>query len=232
MDSPRVAVYFAPDVDSALWKTASWWLGRDAARSVNLDPPPLNGISAAEWHEIVKFPRHYGFHATLKPPFRLRPGSTLGELVSLARHFAETRTPFTLPPLKLSRLGNFLALTESSHSAQLHSLAADCVRHFEPFRATPSEQEVDARKQGVRNPRQLELIDRWGYPYVLDEWQFHMTLTSSLADQQTREKTEHFLAKYFAPLTAQPIAIDSISLFVQDGREHPFHLLARLPFPA
>src|SRR5690606_21547575 len=70
----RYAVYFAPAEDSALNRLASRWLGRCAYTGTRYPPTGIGEITPAAQEEITAEPRRYGFHATLKPPFRLPQG--------------------------------------------------------------------------------------------------------------------------------------------------------------
>lgn len=232
MPESRLAVYFAPPAESPLWRFACAWLGRDAAAPETTLPVSADGFQEDEWRELVRFPRHYGFHATLKPPFPLRDGFTIKDVARAAESFAIRRHPFPLPPLRLTRLGRFLALTSDQSSAPLQALAADCVREFDSFRRPSSPEELEARAAGVRNARQLAFIEKWGYPYVFEEWQFHMTLTSSLSGEAVLLRAEQHLASLLAPVLQVPLAVDSICLFTQPDRESPFHLHSRHRFGA
>lgn len=90
----RYAIYYAPAEDSALTRTAASWLGRDAFNGETLPLPPANGLARDEWLAVTADPRLYGFHATLKPPFRLAQGATAGELRRRLRDFAAAQRPF------------------------------------------------------------------------------------------------------------------------------------------
>lgn len=224
MSAGRVAIYYAPEDDSDLAAFAHSWLGLGSA------PPGFTPFAPADWTAIVQSPRHYGFHATLKPPFPLRDGVLWQDVATAAERFASARKPFPLPELQLSTLSSFLALTAVSPSSELSELAASCVREFEPFRRPPTTAELDARRQGVRNARQLEHIEKWGYPYVFDEWQFHMTLTSSLRDEAQRTQVELLLQPRLATLLRSPLTVDSICVFLQDDRQEPFRMVTRARF--
>jgi hypothetical protein len=91
--------------------------------------------------------------------------------------YAETAAPAVMDGLEVSLLGAFCALTPAGGDAAVNALASDIVRHFEPFRAPPGEA---ARARRLRSPltdRQRTYLDRFGYPYVHEEFRFHVTLT-------------------------------------------------------
>ena len=69
--SARYALYLAPPADSELWRFGSRVIGRDAASGVDISGFALEGWSAPDWRAATQEPRRYGFHATLKAPFRL-----------------------------------------------------------------------------------------------------------------------------------------------------------------
>ncbi|EWY37945.1 hypothetical protein N825_16205 [Skermanella stibiiresistens SB22] len=214
---PRYALYHAPKPDSLLWRFTSRWLGRDAATGETVESP------FPDW---TAEPRHYGFHATLKPPMVLATGRTEAELLDAASEFARTHHRFEAPPLKLAELGSFIALVPSAPSESLDAFAADCVRDFDPFRAAPSPAELEKRRAHGLTARQDEYLGRWGYAYVFEEFRFHMTLTGSLDDRDRAMALDH-LRHATAPFTAAPLVIDDLTVFKQDSREQPFHIVAR-----
>ncbi|WP_158043411.1 DUF1045 domain-containing protein [Skermanella pratensis] len=220
----RYALYFAPPPDSALWKFASRWLGRDAATGETLDPP--DGVHP-DW---TADPCRYGFHATLKPPMALAPGSSESGLLSAVADFAASRRRFAIPPLKLAELGRFLALVPSASSGNLDAFAADCVRAFDPFRAPPPPSELEKRRAHGLTPRQDDYLRRWGYAYVFEEFRFHMTLTGSL-DDDARAAARTLLEPAVAPFTRDPLEIDALSVFKQDTRGALFRIIARFGLP-
>jgi putative phosphonate metabolism protein len=220
----RYAIYYAPPPSSPLDTFGASWLGNDVARR-----PPMPGFAADRLAEIVESARHYGFHATLKPPFILAPGSTADDLDRALKRFTAGQTRFAAPPLELAPLGGFLALTLSAPCPSMAALAERCVRDFDAFRMPPSEAELAQRRGAGLTPLQDELLRRWGYPYVMGEFRFHMTLSSRL-DSAERERLRHGLAPVVAPLCAAPFPVDGIALFVQPDRASPFRIERRYVF--
>ena len=135
------------------------------------------------------------------------------------------------PPLCVEALGQFLALIPSGSDSRLDALAADCVQAFEPFRAPLTPAELSRRRAAGLSPRQDRYLEEWGYPYVMEEFRFHMTLTERLATLE-RAHWKAVLEAHFAPLADQPLVLDGLSVFVQDSLESPFQHLARYPFEA
>lgn len=222
----RFAIYFAPPEDSLLTRLAAAWLGRDPYSGFVPASVPRNGFSREVWRAATSDPRIYGFHATLKPPFRLASHKSETDLYESVRRFAESYGGFTAPPLKLASIASFLALTLAESCPEFEELAAACTREFDNFRAPPAQEETARRRRAKLTPTQLEYLERWGYPYVLDEWRFHMTLTSSLSADLCESLRQH-LEELFAPYCREPFAVDAICVFEQPGPGEAFRVSAR-----
>ena len=218
----RIALYYAPEAHDPLHQRASAWLGRDAVSGAALPQKPVAGVDIAE---ITADARGYGFHATLKPPFRLQ-GDVRAALQS-AREFAERTAPFALPPLQITDLDGFLALRESAPCPALQVLANGAVIALDAHRAPPTEAEIARRKPESLSARQREYLAAWGYPYVFAEWRFHMTLTRRLTPAEKAiilpVVTE---ALGDAPGLGRSVA--DICVFAQAAPGGPFTILERL----
>ncbi len=219
----RFAVYFAPEDDTVLARIGWNWLGRRPGATDYLPLPPDRA-------ELVADARHYGFHATLKAPFRLAGQADESALRAAMAVFAAHRPPFDLS-LTLQDLHGFLALRPAAPSAALDRLAADCVRGFDRFRAPLNDDERRKRLSVRLTERQQAQVDGWGYPYVFDDFRFHMTLTRRLAETE-RAAIAAELEPLFARALAEPVAVRSLCLFRQEGARAPFVLAARYPFAA
>lgn len=230
MASARYAIYYAPPPESAWWRFGNAWLGRDSATGESLTPPEAPGVTPEEQREATASPRRYGFHATLKPPFRLAESERESALLELARQFARRQRPFALPPLRVARLERFLAAVPAEPCPPLHALAEACVRTFDAFRAPPSAEELERRRRAGLTERQEALLQAWGYPYVLEEFIPHLTLTGPVADDELRGRLEAALEALTAPLAGERLPVDSLCVFHQPGPEAPFVLLERAPF--
>ncbi|MGM0584090.1 MAG: DUF1045 domain-containing protein [Pseudomonadota bacterium] len=223
----RYAIYYAPPADSALWRFGSAWLGWDAEAGEAPPRPEIPGLPAPA-ETLTGTPRRYGFHGTLKPPFALAEDCAPQALETAAEALAAALAPFEAPPLRLSALGSFLALIPSADSPGLRGLAAACVRELDGFRAPPSEAELAKRAAPGLTPAQEANLARWGYPWVMDEFRFHLTLTGAL-EPEAREATRRALAPHVAPLCAAPLPVREIALCGDPGGGAPFRLLRRLP---
>ncbi|WP_119421562.1 DUF1045 domain-containing protein [Desertibaculum subflavum] len=231
MPDSRYAIYLAPPADSELHATASALLGRDAQSGAALPQPPMDGIAPARWAEITEDARGYGFHGTMKPPFRLAAGSDIGNLEQALAQFAATRAAFNGPPLVLRAISGFLALVPERPDTRIDGLAADCVREFDRFRAPAGEAELARRRRSGLSPRQDEYLQRWGYPYVMEEFRLHFTFTCRLGGAE-RATAAQALRPHVERFAAEPLRVDALVLFEQPAAGAPFRIRRRFPFGA
>ncbi len=218
----RYALYYTPPQGDFADFGASW-LGWDAATGTAAAQPALPGLDIAA---ITAAPRKYGFHATLKAPFRLAEGQGAKALLAAAEDLAADLRPITLDGLSLTRIGPFLALTPAGDQAPLNGLAARVVQGLDRFRAPLTEAELARRNPDRLTARQRDLLDAWGYPYVLDEFRFHMTLTGALDGPQL-DAVSARLAPRLA-VVPRPFTLDAISL-MGEGDDGRVRLIRRLP---
>jgi putative phosphonate metabolism protein len=226
--SHRYAIYFAPSEASLLWHTGCRWLGRDAARAVALAQPVVPGYGAEQVSALTRSPRLYGFHATLKPPFRLAKEESAARLGDALTAFARERDAFALPALEVASLSGFLALLPAGRSEALHALADDCVTGFDRFRRPAEASELARRRGAGLGERQEALLARFAYPYVLDEFRFHLTLTERL-EAHDGTGLKPWLQQHFTAALREPIVVADLCLFVQERPEAPFCILQRFP---
>lgn len=225
---PRYAIYYAPPAKSPLWRFGSSVIGYDAETGRDCAPPVMRRFDSEGWRDITAEPRRYGFHGTLKAPFRLAAGKDEAGLRAVCARFAGDRARFACAGVKLSTIGRFLALKTVSLCSALDRLAASAVTAFDDFRAPMSPAEREKRLRAPLTARQQEYLDRWGYPYVFDDFRFHMTLTGPL-DEEARLKAEAELAEIFAQSGADgPLIVGEIALYKQE--DGPFRLLERFAF--
>ncbi|MDU8926507.1 DUF1045 domain-containing protein [Alisedimentitalea sp. MJ-SS2] len=221
MDFTRYAVYYTPE-PGALADFGARWLGWDAVSGKRCDHPDVADLPI---EEITRAPRKYGFHATIRPPFTLSPGSDRETLASDLESLCRELAPVTLAGLGLARLGGFLALTPVGDTSALSDLAAAILRGLDHHRAQPSEAELSRRRgKGLRPSQEGNLI-RWGYPYVLEDFRFHLTLTGRLPRAQA-DLVMAALRSQLSPLLPAPLIIHELCLFGEapDGK---FRLISR-----
>lgn len=181
------------------------WLGWDVVRGVAVPQPDLPGLQ-----DITLNPRKYGLHGTLKPPFRLAPGRTPSDLEAATSDLAASLSPAHCDGLELTSLGRFLALTPYGDMDPLRRVAQACVRDLDGFRAPAPEAELARRRKAGLSPRQEALLMQWGYPYVMEEFRFHLTLSGRLSDDALSQWAET-LRRNLPDLPA-PFVMDQIAL--------------------
>ena len=69
--------------------------------------------------------------------------------------------------------------------------------------------------------RQIELLDAYGYPYVFEEFRFHMTLTDRLDDADARDIATA-ASTWFGPVLEEPVLLDRLVLFHEAEAGKPF----------
>jgi putative phosphonate metabolism protein len=228
MGKARYGLYFAPEDDTALARFGWRWLGRQPGSPALLTLPET-ALEPNRQAEVVADARRYGFHATLKPPFFLAEDVSRHDLRVAAQAFATGRRPFVDAPFALAELHGFVAIRPPQPSAAIATLADDCVRHFDRFRAPATDEERRRRLAHPLTERQKHHVDAWGYPYVFEDFRFHLTLTCRLDDAE-RALYGTVLADLAGPVLAEPVAFRSLCLFEQATNEAPFVLAQRFPF--
>jgi putative phosphonate metabolism protein len=220
----RYAVYYAPRPSGALAAFGAAWLGRDAEDGGPVAPLELAGLPRPR-DALTESPRRYGFHATLRAPFRLAAGRSAEQLDAAVAALAGRMAAFTLPMLRLEALGPFLALTPAAPSPQLDAAAAACVTELDGFRAATDARELARRRAAGLGAAEEANLARWGYPYVLETFQFHITLTGALAASE-RRATQAALAAALTPVLAEPARFDDLCLF-GEAADGTFRVVAR-----
>ncbi len=217
----RYAIYATPT--GQLARLGAAWLGWDMAQGCSVDHPVIDGLDIAK---ITKRPRKYGLHATIKPPMHLSTGKTEAQLTEAARAMATKISPVILDGLQIARIGGFLALTPVGNTAHLSHMANTTVETLDPFRAPASSQELARRRKRPLSPSQEHNLAQWGYPNVMDDFGFHITLTGPL---KNAEAAAAMITPYFAPFLSSPFVIDHLTLAGED-QGGKFHSIAQLPF--
>lgn len=223
MTTPRYAIYFVPDRNTALYRFGASVLGYDCYSGQSCDA--IDGIDASAWPAVVRDPRLYGFHATLKAPFHLVPGVSERDLEEAFRNFASNEPAVLIGGLSVSEISSFIALVPHSPRPLLGRLAQACVRAFDRFRTPMSEQEYARRLVPGLSERQIENLIRWGYPHVFDDFRFHMTLTGALPLAK-RTKALRFLCAKFEQLSAASVVVDQIVIARQRKRMDSFEVVS------
>lgn len=226
----RYAIYFSPAADSDWGRFGAAWLGRCA---YGAEVPPLRCPveDGQRLREITAAPRRYGFHATLKAPFRLAAGARCEDLFAEAERLCAGLASFRLSALQVTMLDGFLALVPGDAETRLSILAERCVRHFDRYRAPMTHAERARRSTQPLSDREAELLDRWGYPHVLDHFRFHFTLTNGLgADHATAAWATRAAAGEIAARSPGGLLVDALTVFEEPSEGADFKALRRIPF--
>lgn len=217
MSYARFAIYYVPP-EGPLADFGAKWLGWDVVMGREVPQLDVPGL-----HDITMTPRKYGFHGTLKPPFRLKEGQTIEALEAAMSDLAGALSPAACDGLELRQLGRFLALTPFGPLDGLQNIAGACVRDLDGFRAPAGEAELARRRKAGLSNRQEMLLAQWGYPYVLEEFRFHLTLSGGLPEGDVRGWTD--MVREYLPDLPAPFVMDQIALCGerQDGRFELIH---------
>jgi hypothetical protein len=219
-DPYRVALYYVPEADDPLWARGCEWLGRNPETGVECRQPGLASLA-----EQVSEPRRYGFHATLKPPMRL--AGTLDKFLRDVTQFCRELESFIMPSLGVTVLGRFIALCPTSDPASLHALADACVASLDAHRL-PEDEAAQTRRATGRTASQLRNLARWGYPFVMEDWRFHLTLSNPTANEHLTTAAK----LHFADALTLPRRVTGIAVFAEHVAGEPFRLLERISFGA
>ena len=228
----RYAIYFTPSLYDPLSVAAASWLGRNVYSGEAPEAPSIPGFSRQELAFHTAVPRRYGFHGTIKAPFHLRPDTDEAALLKALMHFAGTVAPFEIAGMEVARLGEFYGLAPAAPCERMNHLAASVIQAFDDFRAPLSDREIERRDPDRLTAPQFANLHRWGYPYVMDEYRFHMMLTGPI-HPSLNPRFEKALRDYFDPLLREPLKISSLALFVEPEpgaplRVHSQHPLGKL----
>ncbi len=230
--SARYAIYIAPPPDTPLWAFGSRVLGYDAASGNDVPGFSLPGIASATWREMTARARQYGFHATLKAPFRLTDAQGVEAMVASAASLAAETTAFRIGALAATAIsspgqGGFVALTPRQSSAEMAALERRAVELLDHFRAPLIPEERAKRRPEQLSERQRHYLDRYGYPFVFEEYRFHMTLVDMI------ERADH-VADLLADALAHEngtadLLVDALVLFRQEMPGQRFRIMQRFP---
>ncbi|MEL7043133.1 MAG: DUF1045 domain-containing protein [Pseudomonadota bacterium] len=229
--SPRYAIYFAPSAETLLWKSGSEWLGRDAYSGSPVERREFPGTRDEDIDRLTSSASHYGFHATMKAPFVLKEGFTEDQLLKYLESFSLEQSSFEAK-LSVRPLGQFLALRLLSGMEQMRKLHEDCVRKFDKFRAPLTMEDIERRRKANLSPDQDARMLEWGYPYIFDDFRWHMTLSNRILSDSTRDKMLEHVQAFFKDVIAKPILIDGVAVYRQVDLNAPFNIIGRAAFPA
>jgi 2'-5' RNA ligase len=223
--SPRYAIYYTPPPFSGLARFGAGFIGYDCFEAVEVTQSKLDGIDPSVQKLMTVDPRRYGFHATIVAPFHLN-GQSEDDLIVAVSSYAAKTGPVRIGQLKVYSIGDFVALVPAETNGGVSDFAAKCLKAFDSYRAPLSAADRERRVKSQLTPKQIELMERWGYPYVLDEYRFHMTLTGALP-QNLLQQFHHALELAFAVRSGDSYELDAISVMRQDDTGARFRVLRR-----
>lgn len=180
--------------------------------------------------ELTKWRRTHGLHSVLKPSFQLNPSASLESLVETAHFFAANLEPVEIPQLEINIIGKFIALAPTIPSRRIVEVVSQCVRAFNGYRLPLM---IDLNVRYIRNKltvNQSRMLKHWGYPFVMEEYQFFIPLTDRIEDDKDRNKKTKALAKLSNPTFAYPMSINALTVLGQNTRQEPMGLIERVPF--
>jgi len=225
----RYAVYFVPNVEQRWWAQASEWLGRCAVSQQFSAQPVIAEVSASRFAELTEHPRRYGFHATMRAPFVLANDYQPSDLIDHVNALCRNVKPFVLPRLRVTQLDQFLALVPERDVAEIARLEEQCVTLLNDYAEPLGPAELTRRRSAGLSSHEDSLLLRWGYPYVLDRFRFHCSLTGSLAEASSQEVSavRQAAEQHFDHLPL--CAFDSLAIFAEPTRGADFVLLEQCP---
>jgi len=227
----RYAIYYAPRADDPLWKFGSSVIAYDAAAGLELPGLVPQGWTESTWRAATEEPLRYGFHGTLKAPMRLAQGRDEPDLLNAVAEFARRMPAVNIGVLEVARLRSFVALVPRHNSADLMALAGSVVEAFEPFRAPLTETERQKRLSAGLPPALAANLERYGYPYVMESFRFHMTLSGAVGGQADR-LAQNLGRAYSDAGLARPVFVDRLAVFRQDAPGHKFRIIASFALQA
>lgn len=216
----RYAIYAvpgaSPENDSQdarrLFETASAWFA---------DP---------QFEPFVQKAARYGFHATLKAPFRLAENMDEAQLLDEVDSFCKTTQPVVIPQLSLATIGRtekFYALVpgDPNRIGEVNDFAARVVKTFDKFRAPLRHDEWLKRKPNELTDHQKSLLNEWGYPWVFDQFKLHFTLTDSMSETHSNALKRE-VAQRFSCFQGSDIELRTLTVCVEPAPREPFRVLS------
>lgn len=215
----RYAIYHLPGGE--LGRFGDGWLGWDVRLGQALPRPEVQGLPD-DPRTLTAAPMRYGFHATLKAPFRLAEGRLVQDLEQRIALICDQLAPFALQ-MELRQDWGFVALRPRVQPPRLLALEQALVTRLDDLRAPLTADERARRRPEMLPETALQHLDRWGYPFVLDLFGYHLTLSGALPSGQS-DQLHQALLPVLAPLIAAPMPVPAVALVGEDqaGR---FHLI-------
>ena len=223
---PRYAIYFSPAITSPWWAFGAGWLGRDEWSNLPLEQAVVDEISPEALYAMTQAPRRYGFHATLKAPFHLQNNCGITDLTEKLLYLSKQLQPVELGTLCAVKMGNFVALVPQTMSTKLQDLAEKCVTEINALRAPLTEIDIARRSVDVKDLRGQFLLEKFGYPHVLERFVFHFTLSGRVTPQEADSLVTTLMRPVMKLNQNSPLVLDRLCLFIEDTPGEPFRRIA------
>ncbi len=222
----RVAIYFLPKKNSSLENFGKNLLGRDIdkKKKISLTRRQKYFINRGftyfdELKDYCEEPAKYGFHATLKAPFRLKQNVKTKNFYDVISHIAAQHSRFKIKGLKIVYSKKFTFITSRKPNKLLINLENDLVKHLDTFRAELNKTEIKKRIPDSLTFKQNKYLKEWGYPFVFDQFKFHMTLMNQNNNKlSNKQKLE--LEKLIYKISNNVIEFNEISLLGENKNGH------------
>jgi putative phosphonate metabolism protein len=222
---PRYALYFVPVAQSALYRFGSTLLGYHCFTGTDIRFPQPLPVAEPAWRELTQEPRRYGFHATLKAPFHLANGADEAALIEAFRTFCRSEAIAAAFTPIVTVVEGFIAIVPSESEPAVDHLAAACVTAFDRFRAPLDAHDRARRLATALSERQARHLERWGYPYVFEDFRLHLTLTGRLSAERQAIVLPFLRKSFSAVCGAAPVRVDRIAVLRQDRPDARFIVL-------
>lgn len=226
-EHPRYAIYYVPAPGTELAALGCAVLGYDADSCKDVPFLDTLGLTPDAWAEATREPRRYGFHATLKAPFRLKDGLSEDELIADVRRVASHLPAVCIDLLAVKVLTRFVALVPAQAAPAVDRLAWHVVRKLDWARAPLTSRDRERRLAVGLNERQSAYLETYGYPYVGDEFRFHMTLAGPLSPELLPIVQKRLAAVFSG--AERGCLVDALAVLRQDDSALRFSVIARCP---
>jgi hypothetical protein len=142
---------------------------------------------------------------------------------------AQAHKPVPLHGLVMQYEGECLAFTLDNPMDAVAAVASHCVQDLRPLSAPLTPVDIARRRRAELSSQQDAYMLQWGYPYVFEEFRWHMTLSGPLTHHSAMQR-EHFrlgALQHFESLP--PMSLDGLALFRESAPGDAFEYVARWP---
>jgi hypothetical protein len=151
------------------------------------------------------------------------------DLFEAIEDMAPRQTAVVLEGLKATRLGSFVALTPIGETKEVDDLAFRVTSELDVVRASLGDAEMQKRLRQPLTERQKAHLERFGYPYVGEDFRFHMTLSGSLPIELLEPVWTALECAFAEDVPTQTVDIDALTVFEQSEPGGRFRITERFP---